>query len=98
MPANLCGLVRCLHGAIAGLQMIIIMKRLILSSAFVVIFIASVFPAIPAVPVPQKDRDCTVTATVKVGVATVTISATRATCEEAAADVKAGIRKLLNKK
>lgn len=73
------------------------MKQLILSSVFVAISFASTFAISPVVPVTQKNRDCTVTATVKVGVATVTISSTKATCEEAAADVKEGIKKLLKK-
>ena len=76
------------------------MKQFILSSAFVVLFIASAFAKSPVEPVLKNVADCTVTATVKVGVASVTISATRATCEEAAADGKAGINALLknNKK
>ncbi len=72
------------------------MKRFVLFSIFVLTMSFSVFAG---KPMPGKvERICTVTATVKVMGSSVTISSTKATCEEAAADVREGIRRLLNKK
>lgn len=75
------------------------MKQLIFKAVFLVAFMT------PALAISSQIHNlnrfptsCTVTAVVKLGVATVTISSTKDTCEEAAADVKEGIRKLLAKK